>query len=55
MFRCVAMLEPRDMLFTFAPNTQLKPDRQGIDNRHPNTVQTARDLVGIAVKFTTRV
>ena len=49
------MFEPCDMLFAFAPDAQFQPYRQGIHNRNPNPVQTARNLVGIAVKLTTRM
>ena len=55
MFGCVTMLEPRNMLFTIAPDTQLQPYGQSVDNRNPNAVQTARNLVRIAVKLTTRM
>ena len=39
------------MLFFIAPDAQHQRSGQGIDNRDANAVQTARNLIGILVKF----
>lgn len=43
------------MFFAVTPDAQLQPIRQGVHNGHTHAVQTARDLVGVAVKLTARV
>ena len=48
-------LKPRDVLFAVTPDPQFEPVRQRVHNRNPNAVQTAGDLVGVAVKLTARV
>ena len=49
------IFEDQDVFFFIAPNTQLEPGRQCIHYRNADAVQTARDLIGILVKFTASV
>ena len=55
-----AKFEPRAIFGIVAPDRQLQPFRQRVDDRNPHAVQTARHLVGIAavigiVEFPARV
>ena len=45
----IAMLKLHIMLLPIAPDRQVEPDRQRVDNGHANAVQAARHLIGIVV------
>jgi hypothetical protein len=44
----VAMFEPRAVFLVVAPDRQLQPFAQRVDDRDAHAMQTARDLVGVA-------
>ena len=46
------MLEPHFMFAIITPNAQLQPFRERVHHRYAYPMQTARDLIGIIVKFT---
>src|SRR3546814_5967844 len=43
------MFETHPMLFAVAPDRELEPFGQGIDDRNADAVQTARHFIGIVV------
>ena len=48
-----AVFKGHKIFFAAAPHTQLKSIRQRIDNRDAHAMQTARNLVGVLVEFST--
>ncbi len=50
-----ATFEACVVFFAIAPDAQLKEIRKRIHNRHTNTVQAARHLIGVLVKFAARM
>ena len=51
MFNDVAVRKARQMFLTLAPNAQIEPDGQSVDDRNADTVQTAGNLIGIVVEL----
>ena len=46
----IAVGEPHPVLLAFAPDGEFEPFGQGVDHRNADTVQAARDLVGVVVR-----
>ena len=46
-----AMAELHEVLLAVAPDRELEPARQRVDDRDADAVQAARDLVGVLVEF----
>ena len=51
----VAVAELHDVLLAVAPDRQLEPARQRVDDRDADAVQAAGDLVGVLVEFSAGV
>ena len=52
MFDCLATFKPRAMFLAIAPDRQLEPGGERVDDRNADAVEAARDLVGIGVELT---
>ena len=51
MFNDVAVRKARQMFLALAPNAQIEPDGQSVDDRNADTVQTAGNLIGIVIEL----